>query len=84
MPKEGGEGADGTVERMEISFPALLLKEDTERREDVVEKSLFPKDVSTGRWLYRDAEIDNPFKNIEPVVTKNMVTTNERGVGKGK
>ena len=79
VPVDGSEG------KVEISFVARLRKDGAERTEDVTEKSVFAKDAS-GAWLYLDAEINNPFKNVDVTpVKKNqrMVTTAKRGVGRG-
>jgi len=75
---------DGTVAT--VSFVAKLQKSELGERtpESLVEKSDFLK--TNGRWLYRDAVTNNPFKNrqaeLSPKKTK-FITTAKRGVPKG-
>ena len=84
---EGEEAKDVGNDRHEIAFKARLRQKGAARTEDVTEKSIFERDSVTGAWMYLDAEIDNPFKNVaaESVTPKSqrMVTTAKRGVGKG-
>jgi SEC-C motif domain protein len=74
-------------DRMEIAFKARLKEKGAERTEEMVEKSIFERDTDSGMWLYRDAEITNPFKNkVDPTPvakSQRMVTTAKRGVGGG-
>ena len=79
VPLPGGDG------KTEITFVARLRKDGADRAEDVTEKSVFVKD-SSGAWLYLDADINNPFKNVADVPLKRsqrMVSTAKRGVGRG-
>jgi len=70
-----------------VSFSCKLKETSTGKLEEMKERSLFMKSDQTGAWLYRDAEVTNPFKNkktdddVKPVQRK-MITTLKKGVPK--
>lgn len=75
---------DGT--RAKVFFNAKMIKAGLGERqsETLVETSEFL--LTKGRWLYRDAVVNNPFKNIQPEVApkkQKFITTAKRGVPRG-
>ena len=67
-----------------VSFTCNLKEKGAGKVEEMIERSLFVKEG--GVWLYRDAEVQNPFKNkrsedVKPVQRK-MITTMKKGVPK--
>jgi uncharacterized protein YchJ len=69
-----------------VSFTCKLKETSTGKVEEMKERSLFMKSDQSGVWLYRDAEVTNPFKNkrsedVKPQQRK-MITTLKKGVPK--
>ena len=67
-----------------VSFTCKLKETSTNKVEEMKEKSLFMKSEQSSVWLYRDAEVSNPFKNkksedVKPAQRK-MITTFKKGV----
>ena len=70
-----------------VAFSAKLQRVGLGERpsEEMKELSVFKRDSPTGPWLYSDATIKNPFKNMQTAVKpqQRAVKTLAKGVPKG-
>ena len=68
-----------------IAFSATLKQKSTDKEDDILETSTFKK--VDNKWLYIDAQIENPFKSNAQVpaspMKQRMISTTARGVPKG-